>query len=119
MLRTVHRFNSEGPDGLTGRWGGGKRPRLTRAQEEAFARIVEAGPDPERDAVVRWRCLDLKAVIRDRFGVDYHERTVGKILKELGFSHVSARPRHPGQDPEMIATFKKTSPGHWRQRSLS
>jgi transposase len=92
---------------------------LTRAQKEAFGRIVEAGPDPERDAVVRWRCLDLKAVIRDRFGVDYHERTVGKILKELGFSHVSARPRHPGQDPEMIATFKKTSPGHWRQRSLS
>ena len=25
----VHRFNSEGPDGLIDRWGGGKRPRLT------------------------------------------------------------------------------------------
>jgi hypothetical protein len=32
------------------------------------------------------------------------------LLKNLGFSHVSARPRHPGQDVEIIAAFKKTSP---------
>jgi transposase len=34
---------------------------------------------------------------------------VGKILKQIGFSHISARPRHPGQSPETIAAFKKTS----------
>ena len=56
--------------------------------------------------------------IAARVGVDYHERTVGKILKELGFSHVSARPRHPGQAPEAIETFKKTSAGHWRRRQV-
>jgi transposase len=112
----VHRFNAEGPDGLIDRWAGGPKPRLTAAQKEALSRIVEAGPDRDRDGVVRWRCVDLKGVIRDRFGVDYHERTVGKILKELGFSHVSARPQHPGQDPAMIETFKKTSRGRWRQR---
>jgi transposase len=89
---------------------------LTAARKEELSRIVEAGPDRDRDGVVRWRCVDLKGVIRDRFGVDYHERTVGKILNELGFSHVSARPQHPGQDPAMIETFKKTSRGRWRQR---
>src|SRR4051812_49071450 len=40
----------------------------------------------------------------------YHERTIGKILKQLGFSHVSARPRHPAKDEETVAAFKKTSP---------
>lgn len=112
----VHRFNAEGPDGLIDRWAGGPKPRLTTAQKEELSRIVETAPDPDKDGVVRWRCLDLKGVIEERFGVNYHERTVGKILKELGFSHVSPRPQHPGQDPAMIETFKKTSRGRWRQR---
>ena len=54
--------------------------------------------------------IDLKLMIKKRFGVDFHERYVGTLLKKLGFSHVSARPRHPGQDVEIIAAFKKTSP---------
>ena len=36
-----------------------------------------------------------------------NERTIGKILKQLGFSHVSARPRHPAKDEETVAAFKK------------
>lgn len=112
----VHRFNAEGPEGLIDRWAGGPKPRLTAAQKEELAQLVEAGPDPAADGVVRWRCLDLKAEIRRRFGVDYHERTVGKLLKELGFSHVSARPRHVGQKAETIEDFKKTFRGRWRRR---
>ena len=57
--------------------------------------IVEAGPDREKDGVVRWRRVDLKRVIAETFGVDFHERYVGTLLKKLGFSHISARPRHP------------------------
>lgn len=74
-----------------------------------LAKIVEAGPDREKDGVVRWRRVDLKRVVADRFGVDDHERYVGKLLKKLGFSHVSARPRHPGQDARVVEAFKKTS----------
>ncbi|TJV12978.1 MAG: winged helix-turn-helix domain-containing protein, partial [Mesorhizobium sp.] len=37
--------------------------------------------------MVGWRRIDLQRVIADRFGVAYHERYVGKLLKELGFSH--------------------------------
>ena len=59
--------------------------------------------------LVRWRRIDLKRIIAERFGVDYHERHVGTLLKKIGFSHISARPRHPGQDVEIIAAFKKTS----------
>ena len=51
-----------------------------------FARIVEAGPDREKDGVVRWRRVDLKRVIAETFGVDFHERHVGTLLKKLGFS---------------------------------
>jgi len=75
----------------------------------ALGEIVETGPDRARDGVVRWRRTDLKRVIEERFGVVYHERTVGKVLKQIGFSHISARPRHPGQKAETIVAFKKTS----------
>ena len=76
----------------------------------AFAKIVEAGPDREKDGVVRWRRIDLKRVIAAKFGVDFHPRYVGKLLKKLGFSHMSARPRHPAQDERTVEAFQKKLP---------
>jgi transposase len=104
----VHRFNADGPDGLLDHWTEGPKPRLTPAQLAELSEIVETGPDPKRDGVVRWRRVDLKGIIAVRFGVDYHERYVGKLLKKLGFSHMSARPRHPKQDARIVEAFKKT-----------
>ena len=48
-------------------------------------------------------------MLNERFGVDLDEVSIGRVLKELGFAHVSARPKHPAQDAEAIETFKKTS----------
>ena len=66
---------------------------------------------------VRWRRIDLQRVIADKFKIAYHQRSIGKLLKHLGFSHISARPRHPGQDGEVIAAFKKTGPTRSRRTS--
>jgi transposase len=104
----VHRFNALGPDGLKDSHGGGPRSRLTPDQRAELAGIVETGPDPEVDGVVRWRRVDLQRVIKERFGVDYHERHVGALLKNLGFARLSGRPKHPGQDTRVMEEFKKT-----------
>ncbi len=105
----VHRFNEAGPDGLLDDWASGPEPRLSPEQKAELAAIVEVGPDPAADGVVRWRRVDLQRVIKQRFGVDYHERYVSTLLHKLGFSHTSARLRHPGQNRETIEAFKKTS----------
>jgi len=105
----VHRFNVDGPDGLLDNWTQGPKPRLSKEQLAEFAGIVEAGPDREKDGVVRWRRVDLAKVIAEKFNVEFCERYVGTLLKKLGFSHISARPRHPGQDEPIIEAFKKTS----------
>ena len=105
----VHRFNQFGPDGLTDGHRAGRKQRLSAEQKAELARIVEQGPDLAVDGVVRWPRVDLKRVIEQRFGVAYHERYVGKLLEQLGFSHVSARPRHPAQDGEIVEAYKKTS----------
>jgi transposase len=106
----VHRFNEHGPDGLLDNWSKGPEPRLSQEQRAEIAQLVETGPDRAVHGVVRWRRIDLQRVICERFGVAYHERTIGKLLKGLGFSHISARPRHPGQDARTIEAFKKTFP---------
>jgi transposase len=105
----IHRFNASGPEGLFDNWTEGPKPRLSEEHLAQFSKIVEAGPDREIDGVVRWRRIDLKRVIAERFGVDFHPRYVGKLLKKLGFSHISARPRHPMQDERIVEGFKKTS----------
>jgi transposase len=105
----VHRFNAQGPDGLLDSWSKGPEPRLAEEQRAEIAELVETGRDRAVHGVVRWRRIDLQRVILERFGVAYHERTVGKLLKALGFSHISPRPRHPAQDARTIEAFKKTS----------
>ena len=103
----AHRFNQYGPDGLIDIKPTGRPSKISDEQKEALKQLVETGPDPEKDGVVRWRCVDLKRVLGQRFGVDLSEVSLGRALKKLGFSHISARPRHPVQDPEAIAAFKK------------
>ena len=86
------------------------RPRRLDADQVAdIASWAEAGPDPAQDGVVRWRRQDLQRRIAERFGVDLHERTVGKYLAMLGHRRLSVRPQHPKSDPEAQALFKKSS----------
>ena len=106
----VHRFNAEGPDGLVDRKPSGRPPKLSLEQKAALWALVEAGPDPQIDGVARWRCVDLKRVLGQRFAVDLSEVSLGRILKKLGFSHISARPQHPAQEAGAVAAFKKTFP---------
>jgi transposase len=108
----VLRFNADGPEGLLDRWSPGPARRLSDDQLRELAGIVETGPDMQTDGVVRWRRVDLQAVIKEYFGVDYSARWVSQILHDLGFSHMSARPQHPKQNAKVIKAFKKTSPAH-------
>ncbi len=103
----VHRFNAEGPEGLVNRKSSGKPSKLTAAQRKELAAIVAEGPQNHVPSLARWRCVDLQKLIKERFGVDYHPTSISRLLHALGFSHVSARPRHPRQDAKVIEDFKK------------
>jgi transposase len=116
----VHRYNAEGLAGLSNRYEGlGRKPMLTPEQTAAVAELVRTGPDLATHGVVRWRRADLAAVIEQRFGVRPDVRTVGKLLRRLGFRRLSVRPRHPGHDAAAQDAHKKTSPPSLLQRSRS
>ena len=97
----VHRYNSEGLAGLRDHPHPGPSSRLTPAQLAELAAIVEAGPSPDEHKVIRWRRVDLQAVIEKLFNVKLHERSVGKILKKLNFRKMTVRPQHPKSKPEV------------------
>lgn len=103
----VVRYNAEGLTGLSDRVPPGPAFRLTPEQMAALSGIVEAGPDLAVDQVVRWRRVDLRRVIAERWGVELHERSVGKLLHRLGFARLSVRPKHPRTDPAAQAEWEK------------
>ena len=115
----VHRLNEDGPDGLINHAAPGPRAKLTKKQKAKLAALVEQGPIPAIHGVVRWRAIDLMQWIYEEFGISVSDSTVYRILDDLGFSHVSARPKAYKQNEEALAAFKKTSPVRWRRSATS
>jgi transposase len=107
----VMRYNEQGIAGLSDRpHGGGAAPKLSVEEKTQLAAWVRQAPEIAEDGVVRWRLRDLRDQIMARFFVPMHERSVGRILKTLRFSHISVRPRHPKADAAAQEAHKKTSP---------
>ena len=104
------RYNAAGVAGLGSRRSPGRPPLLSEARGAELKALVLAGPDPERHAVVRWRCLDLREEITLRWSVRVCEQTVGRWLRQLGLSRVQPRPCHPEKDPDAAMAFKTYGP---------
>ena len=94
----IERYNSEGPEGLRMPPAGGRPCRLGASELEQLREQVEAGPEPEADAPSRFRLSDIRDWILEVFGLRYSLEGVRKILRRLGFRHMSPRPLHPKAD---------------------
>jgi transposase len=108
-------FNVEGPPGLIDGKAPGNQPLLNVEQREALKQIVEAGPNPAVDGVVRWRLADLAQWVFAEFGISVSKQTLSRMLRGMGYRKLSARPRHHAQDPAALEAFKKTVPRVWRR----
>src|ERR1700686_1789799 len=113
------RFNQQGPDGLINIPSPGVPPKLDDTHRAFLARLVEEGPIPAVHGVVRWRGCDLIMRLHEEFGLSVSDDTIYRALKDLGFSHGSARPKAYKQDPDAMAAFKKTLPTAWRKSAPS
>ena len=83
----------------------GRPAALSAERQGEFRSLVQAGPELARDGVVRWRCIDLRSEIAERFEVTMHERSVGKLLRRLGLSRVQPRPHNPRRNLDAQQTF--------------
>ena len=105
----VHAYNADGIAGLVSDTSPGRPCKLSPQQKADIKALVEAGPDVEKDGVVRWRRVDLARVAKERFGVVVDEDAIGRVLRDLDFCRISMRPKHPEQKDGAIEALKKTS----------
>lgn len=111
----VVRFNKGGPEALVARKAPGKVSLLSPLQRLALAQVVEDGPVPAIDGVVRWRLADLVQWVWERFAISISRQTLGRELRALRYRKLSARPRHHAQAEGAVTAFKKASATRWQQ----
>ena len=103
----VVKFNEHGPAGLINRKAPGQPSILNAAHRAALVAIVEKGPTPEIDGVVRWRIVDLMHWLKETHKVSISKPTLSREMRALGYRKLSARPRHHAQDRDALEAFKK------------
>jgi transposase len=105
----VSRYNAAGIEALADRHGGGTPPRLTPEQQQLLKEKVLAGADLERDGIVAYRILDIRALAEREFGVKYGHAGMHRLLHAIGCAWLVPRPRHPKSDAAAQEEFKKNS----------
>jgi transposase len=110
----ILRFNEGGFEALINRKAPGKPALLGPAEREALAAVIEAGPIPAVDEVVRWRLVDLVQWVWETFRISISRQTLGRELRAMGYRKLSARPRHHAQAAGAVEAFQKVSLKWWR-----
>jgi transposase len=105
---TIKRVNSEGIDGVYDRPRSGRPRRLTPEQEQEIKSVVLEGPDIEKDGLSAFTLEDIRKIIEDRYGANYHIGYMGRLMRRLDLSRQKARPSHPKKVPAAAAAFKKS-----------
>ena len=113
----VIRYNEHGLDGLADLPRDGRPPKLNAKEKAELIRIVLAGPDPEVSGLSAFTREDLVQICKTRFAKTLHVTSMGRILRELGFSRQKARPSHPEKNQAAQAAFKK-SPSAAKKNSV-
>ena len=87
----------------------GPRPRLTDAQREELAGLLERGAEAAGFAGEFWTTKRIALLIRRRFRVRYHPAHVSRLVRRLGFSLQKPAPAAAQRDDAEVDRW-------WRER---
>jgi len=109
--QTVYRWldvlNADGIDALRVMRKGGRPAQLDEEQHEQLRHILLAGPQAAGFGTDLWTLKRVRETIKRRFGVQYSEVHVWRLLGKLGFSSQKPEKRAKERDEAAIERWKK------------
>ena len=82
LRKWVHRFASEGTQGLADRPRPGRPPKITCALEQHRNRLVDPDPLHHGSRSSQWNCRELATVLAHQTGVQLGRESVRCVLKK-------------------------------------
>ena len=126
VLRWRNALRTGGQDALKAKPAPGRPPRLTAKHKDRLVHLLAKGAMAQGYRTELWTTQRIADVIERKLGVHYHRNHVGKLLKQLGWSHQKPERRAVERDEAAIITWKrsvwpgvKKTPHGWRPISSS
>jgi transposase len=82
LRKWVHRFATQGTQGLVDRPRSGRPPKVTCALEQHLNRLVDQDPLEHGSVYSQWRCRELATVLAQQPGVQLGRESVRGVLKK-------------------------------------
>ena len=106
----VTNYLDKGIDALIDAANDGRPPRLSPKQLSQLTEFVEKSHLSDNGG--RLQAKDVHKFITDNFNVNYGPSNIYRLLHHLKFSWITSRSRHPKQNEEAQASFKKLPTGN-------
>ena len=106
----VSSYLAVGLDGLEARKAKGRIPYLSTKQQKQLGEFIESHSQSKQGG--RLTGEKILHYIKTEFGVEYHHNAIYKLLKQLGFSWITSRSRHPKQQQSVQDAYIKLPTGN-------
>lgn len=103
--RWVSSYLSNELDGLISKKSTGRPHRLSEQQKKKIQIYITENAVKVNGG--RLIAEDIRVYIQDTFNVQYTQRNIYHLLRDLGFSWITSRSKHPKQSEEAQEAFKK------------
>jgi transposase len=100
-------LHQEGRKGAKSKRASGRPAKLTEAERVELLKILSQGSKQAGFVSERWTQARVVKVIEKRFGVRYHFRSIGRLLKRLGWSVQQPQAQARERDEELIRAWLK------------
>jgi len=103
-------FLNEGLEGLDDASHSGRPSKLNLQQKKILSHYIETHSELRQGG--RLQGADIQNYIADHFSIEYEISNIYRLLRELNFSWITSRSKHPKQSQEAQDVFKKLSTGN-------